>query len=76
MLDNCGQLDLCGIWNPFIEDYVLERYAPNCSLIIGGYLEPFTLFWYEDTMIEPWTHSLAGKSIGNSSFCRDDKKAV
>lgn len=63
MLDSCGQLDLCGIWNLFMEDYILECYAPNCSLTILGYLEPFTLYWQKDTKTKPWTHSLEGKKV-------------
>ena len=64
MLDSCEQIDLCGIWNLFMEDYVLERYAPNCSLTILGSLEPFILYWQNNTTTtKPWTHSLIGKKV-------------
>lgn len=63
MLKSCEQLDLCGIWNLFMEDYVLDCYAPNCSLTILDWLEPYNLYWQNCSSVKPWTSALRGKRV-------------
>ena len=52
MLEECSEIDLCGIWNLYMEDYILEKYAKNAKLTILDHLEPWKL-GKKDT--RPWT---------------------
>ena len=60
MLQDSAEIDLCGIWNLPMEDFVLERYAPNANITHLGNLEPWNL---DSSSIKPWTSSLKGKKI-------------
>ncbi|MCR5557533.1 MAG: hypothetical protein K6F75_08270 [Butyrivibrio sp.] len=56
-LDSASNMDLCGVWNIFMEDYVLKHYAKGAKLTKLRYLEP----WIAKT--EPWSKALSGKKV-------------
>lgn len=60
MLQACRQIDLCGIWNLMMEDYILDKYAKEAQLTLLGNLEP----WVRDAQgVKPWTSTLKGRKI-------------
>ena len=56
--DSIPELDLCGVWNLYMEDYVLDKYASYCQLTRLGCLEPWNA---ED--VRPWSFALAQKKV-------------
>lgn len=52
----CGNVDMLGVWFNPMEDYMAERYAPQCQLTHLTALEP----WYVE---HPWTRALKGKKV-------------
>lgn len=60
MLKSCQFIDLCGIWNLYMEDYVLKTFASEAGLTLLGHLEPWNL---DDKDIKPWTSALKGKKV-------------
>lgn len=58
-LDSVSEIDICGIWRYYMEDYVLHRYAPGAVLTILERLEP----WRADADTIPWTTALRGKRV-------------
>ena len=54
--ETSGYVDLLGVWFMEMEDYMIERYAPQCQLTRPRALEP----WY---VKNPWTASLKGKKV-------------
>ena len=36
--ESIPEMDLCGVWNLYMEDYVLDEYAPQCQLAELKYL--------------------------------------
>ena len=60
MLESCQYIDLCGIWNLYMEDYILDQYAMPAQLSFLGDLEPWNL---EVTEAKPWTSALKGKKV-------------
>ena len=54
-----GQMDLCGIWRYFMEDYLLYKYAPDTKLTILEFLEP----WRVANGGRPWSSALQGKKV-------------
>lgn len=50
------QADMLGIWNWFLEDYIIETDAPNAHLTRLGSLEP----WFATN---PWSVALKGKKV-------------
>lgn len=61
MLESCQFIDLCGIWNLYMEDYVLNKYSPNTQLTLLDSLEPWNM--EIDEHIKPWSKALKGKKI-------------
>lgn len=61
MLESCKFIDLCGIWNLYMEDYVLNKFSPNAEITLLESLEP----WNMDTVegVKPWTSALKGKKV-------------
>lgn len=51
-------LDLCGVWNLYMEDYFLDCYAPECELAELKYLEP----WNTSSKVA-WSAELKGKKV-------------
>ena len=60
MLKECSEIDLCGIWNLYMEDYILEKYAKDAKLTILRNLEPWRV---EPGSVRPWSGALAGKRV-------------
>ncbi len=56
MKESTGKADLLGVWYNPMEDYMIDRYAPNCRLCQLRGLEP----WY---VTHPWTKALEGKKV-------------
>lgn len=56
MKESTGKADLLGVWYNPMEDYMIDRYAPNCRLCQLRGLEP----WY---VARPWTKALEGKKV-------------
>lgn len=65
MLRDTAELDMCAVWNDmFMEDYVLDVYAPKCELTLLGSLEPWQVVNFNgQTKIKPWTSALKGKKV-------------
>ncbi|WP_207650994.1 hypothetical protein [Butyrivibrio sp. YAB3001] len=57
-LDAVEVMDLCGVWNVFMEDYILKKYAPECKFTKLAFLEP----WNTRTG-NPWSKALMGKKV-------------
>ena len=60
MLEDCQYIDLCGIWNLYMEDYILDKYAGLANVTLLGSLEPWNV---DSVMIKPWTNTLKGKKV-------------
>lgn len=58
-LDCLNQIDICGIWRYFMEDYLIREYSPNSVLTILEYLEP----WRTANNMIPWSAALRGKKV-------------
>lgn len=56
MYVSCKSLDLLGVWNNYMEDYIVFRYCSNCLIAHLQGLEP----WY---VSKPWTAALKGKKV-------------
>ena len=61
MLENCQLVDLCGTWNLYMEDYVLDQYAPDAQITLLENLEPWNIVSNET--MKPWTSALKGKKV-------------
>ena len=57
-LDSAAEMDLCGAWNIFMEDYVLNKYSEKSQITKLRYLEP----WITKCG-EPWTKALNGRKV-------------
>ncbi len=57
-LDSVNEMDLCGVWNIFMEDYILHKYSQNCTVTKLRTLEP----WITQGK-KPWTKALSGKKV-------------
>ena len=44
MYQACAKLDVLGVWYNYMEDYMVERYCPNCVTVRLEGLEP----WYTE----------------------------
>lgn len=63
MLDCCKDIDLCGVWKLFMEDYIIKTYAEQTQITELGWLEPWNLRSASSAEVLPWTHALAGKKV-------------
>ena len=50
------EVDMLGIWNWILEDYIIEKDAPNAQLTRLRFIEP----WVSST---PWSSALKGKKV-------------
>ncbi len=57
-LESIAQMDICGVWGVFMEDYMLHRYAPDTAITRLRCLEP----WVSRDCV-PWSKSLNGKKL-------------
>ncbi|SDJ24794.1 hypothetical protein SAMN04487760_10477 [Lachnospiraceae bacterium G41] len=58
MMDDSSEMDVLGVWNNIMEDYVIEKYGPKDLMITGlNSLEP----WYLPE--NPWSKALKGKRV-------------
>ncbi len=57
MLKISPQIDLLGVWNNHMEDFICEKYVYNADYTRLRYLEPY---YYEEA---PWSASLEGKKV-------------
>lgn len=57
-LDSAAQMDLCGAWNIYMEDYVLQKFAEKSSITKLRFLEPWST-----KSGNPWTRALANKKV-------------
>ena len=55
-LDKIRHADAIGVWNMFMEDYILRQYAPQIKMFDMISLESFYF-------ANPWTAELAGKKV-------------
>lgn len=62
MLKTCKEIDICGIWRLFMEDYVLKTYAQQAQITLLGYLEPWNMLLDNQDGIL-WTSALKGKKV-------------
>lgn len=51
-----GQIDICGLWLRYCDDFILEKYLPNSQITLADNIEPY----YAS---EPWTQALEGKRV-------------
>jgi len=57
-LNSAAEMDLCGAWSLFMEDYILSKYSENSKITKLRFLEPWTTSYGE-----PWTKALEGKKV-------------
>ena len=57
-LDAAAQVDLCGAWSIYMEDYVLQKYAGKSAITKLRFLEPWST-----KSGSPWTKALANKKV-------------
>lgn len=63
MIDDISDIDLLGIWNRYMEEWVIGKYNPNIDKISRlVFLEPMRLEMV-DTNAIPWTAALEGKRV-------------
>lgn len=55
-LESMKEMDLCGLWFRYADDYIMKRQLPNAEFMIEDNIEPY----YSD---HPWTRALAGKKV-------------
>lgn len=60
MLEISSEIDLLGIWDTFMEDYLCNRFTVNSSFTRLRYLEPY--YALEENIL-PWTSSLSGLKV-------------
>ena len=60
MLEDCQMIDLFAIWNLYMEDYIIDKYAASACLSHLGSLEPWNL---DSFSTKPWTSALKGKRV-------------
>ena len=58
-LEDIAQIDICGIWRFFMEDYLMDEYGHQAQLSVLEWLEP----WRSGSGVTPWSHSLKGKKV-------------
>ena len=58
-IESIEEIDVCGIWRYFMEDYFLYKYAPNAKLSILEWLEP----WRSESGDIPWSSCLKNKKV-------------
>lgn len=58
LLDVSKYIDLLGIWNLFMEDYICEQYVQSAEYTKLRNLEPY----YAEN-VDPWSKALAGKKV-------------
>lgn len=63
MLDCCKDIDLCGAWKLFMEDYIIKNYAPQTQITKLHWLEPWNLRLEKTKETLPWTYALSGKKV-------------
>ncbi len=57
-LDSMSEMDLCGVWGLFMEDYMIHAYAKDAQLTQLAYLEPWNCI-----SGSPWSKALKGKKL-------------
>ncbi len=57
-LDAMKEMDLCGAWSVYMEDYILQKYAPDSEITKLRFLEP----WFTKSG-QPWSRALQGKKV-------------
>ena len=63
MFDCCKDLDLCGVWKLFMEDYIIKQYANQAQITKLHWLEPWNMRLEKQSMQLPWTFALKGKKV-------------
>ena len=62
MLDYVKDIDLIGVWNRYMEEWMLAEYAPNASVSYITHLQPWGVVDLENNVV-PWTSALKGKKV-------------
>lgn len=57
-LDAMKDMDLCGAWSVYMEDYILQKYAPDSEITKLRFLEP----WFTKSG-QPWSRALKGMKV-------------
>lgn len=63
MIESTKSLDLCGVWDLPMEDYVLRKYAPNSKITHLECLAPWKVCLSGKGNIYPWSSDLEGKKV-------------
>ena len=63
ILNDCKQIDLCAVWNLYMEDYVLDMYAPNAKTTFLPNIEPWMIAMSNTPQLIPWSVALKGKRV-------------
>lgn len=59
MIEISSTIDLLGIWNLFMEDFICEQYVTNAEFTRLRNLEPY----YANGDVVPWSAALKGKKV-------------
>ena len=63
IIESTKQIDLCGVWNLHMEDYLLTQYAPGAKVALLEDLEPWSIKLQDLKGNTPWTSVLKGKKV-------------
>lgn len=63
MLKCCQDIDLLGVWQLFMEDYIIKKYAMQTQVTKIDFLSPWEMRHVLDCKVKPWSHALAGKRV-------------
>lgn len=62
MLDCVRDIDLIGVWNRYMEEWLLAEFAPDVCISHISYLQPWMVADLEEN-VKPWTAALMGKKV-------------
>lgn len=63
MIESCKEVDLQAVWNLYMEDYMLDTFAPEAKTTKLESLSPWVKYRYPDLTSLPWTSALKGKKV-------------
>lgn len=63
MIESCKNVDLQAVWNLYMEDYMLDTFAPDSKITKLESLSPWVKYRYPNLTSLPWTSALKDKKV-------------
>ncbi len=63
MIESCKEVDVQAIWNLYMEDYMLDKYAPAAKTMRLRSIEPWVKYRIQYMEELPWSSALKGKNV-------------